>query len=327
MLRKVFGPNHLRSTIQVSNYEVTPEQKLGEGAFGVVYKVTDEKTYKNYALKDVLCVCEQELESAFGEVQTLRRIAHENVITVIGADQYHGRDGVHMLILTEYCAGGNLNERLTRPSSDFVNFKWMTQIAAALSYLHSRRVVHRDLKPENVLLNEVEDIKLADFGLARNYVALKTAAGFDECSWFRGYKKFYMHSKVGTLPWMAPEVFNGHYTEKADVFSLGALYFAILQRDFVIMEGVKCYGAFAKGLLSGQKVGLGFAMTQNPAIRCSFSSGAQGSDLMQRITLAALEYSTKDRLSADEIHEELNLTANEMKFWMKEASSSICPIS
>ena len=162
--------------VQVGEKVVTIQQELGNGAFGVVYKVRDETSSTDYALKDVLCVNMSQIRDVFREVQTMNNISHENVIAVVGADKRLDTQGVHMLILTEYCAGGNLNERLSRPSTDLRNFKWMGQAAAGLAYLHSCRVVHRDLKPENVLLTAAEDIKLADFGLAREFVALKTDA-------------------------------------------------------------------------------------------------------------------------------------------------------
>lgn len=123
-----------------------------------------------------------------------------------------------MTILTEFYVGGNLNERLHRPSSDLMNFKWMRQMTAGLAFLHSKNIAHRDLKPENVLLTATEDVKLADFGLAREFVVVLNAeARLTDDSWIGEYAKHYMSSEAGTVSWMAPEVFKHRYTEKADV--------------------------------------------------------------------------------------------------------------
>ena len=195
--------------IQIQDKLLKFQEKLGEGAFGIVYKVTDERTSYDYALKDVLCLNPVQIATAIREVETLKQISHENVIAVKGVSLSDSQ-GLHMLILTEYCAGGNLNDRLSRPSDDLMNFKWMRQAAAALAFLHSRGVVHRDLTPHNVLLTATEDIKLADFGLAREYVALKqTGARREEGLWTTSYLQYYMNSVVGTPNWVAPEVFSG----------------------------------------------------------------------------------------------------------------------
>ena len=215
-----------------------------------MYKVTDQDTAADFALKDVLCEDDFYGAKAY-EVQALQQLRHKNVITFIA--EYRKRDPVgqlHLLILTEYCAGGNLNKRLTRPSSDLVNFKWMKQCASALTFMHEHGVVHRDLKPENVLLTESEDVKLADFGLARKYDEFITDTR-------RGYTSTnYMKTWAGTIHWMASEVFAGHYTEKADIFSLGVMFSAILERDFLAIDGEKFYGVFSYQIGEG-KFGIG----------------------------------------------------------------------
>ena len=259
-----------------------------------------------YALKDILCKNQAAIRNAFREVETMKQISHENVIAIIGADQYHVSQGIHMFILTEYCGGGNLNDRLNRPSSEETNLKWFRQTAAALVYLHSQGVVHRDLKPENVLLTETDDIKLADFGLAREYIALQqTGLQRDDDSWMTAYTQYYMNTFAGTPHWMAPEVFTGHYTEKADVFSLGVIFFAILERDFIMMNEKVFYGAF-KDIRSVGKVGIGYAMAKyDPNTRIQFSPRAQGSNVPQRITLDAMQYDKDDHPSAEEIHDKV----------------------
>jgi len=315
------------SRVRVGGRQLRIQKRLGNGAFGVVYKVKDLASSREYALKDVLCTDTSEILNAIGEAMTLNQISHENVIAVEGAVQFRNALGLHMLILTEYCAGGNLNERLNRPSSEELNFEWMRQISDALAYLHSCNVVHRDLKPENVLLTEEEDVKLADFGLAREFIALKTDARLDDDSWLTSYAQYYMDSEVGTPFWMAPEVFDGHYTEKADVFSLGVLFYAILERDFITdVNGKKFYGAF-KRIRGKGKVGLGYAMAiHNPDISIDFSSRAQGSNTQQRITLDALEYDKEDRPSAAEVQRVFEEVAEDLQFWITEAFTHYCTI-
>ena len=315
------------SRVRVGDKRLRIQKRLGNGAFGVVYEVKDVSSYRVYALKDVSCSNASEIRNAIREATTLNRISHENVIGVLGADQFSDTQGLHMLILMEYCAGGNLNERLNQPSSEELNFQWMRQIADALVYLHSCNVVHRDLKPDNVLLTATEDVKLADFGLAREYIALqRTGARREDGSWMTSYTQYYMNSGVGPIHWVAPEFFNNRYSEKADIFSLGVLFFAILQRDFVMIDGKKFYGAF-KRIPGEGKVGLGYAMEMyDPDINIEFSSQAQGSNVQQGITLAALQYDKDDRPSAAEIHRALEEAAEDLEFWATEADRTYCTI-
>ena len=324
---------NLGAPLNVAEKLVEIKRPLGSGAFGDVYKVKDKATGMKYALKHVVHQAE-ESEEAVKEINILGQIFHANVVTLIARDQRSDDDGLHELILMEYCAGGTLNERLDRPSSDIVNVKWMKQGTSALDYLHQQNVVHRDLKTENVLLTETEDIKLADFGLARPFIALKTNERSRQLyggSWLSSYVEHYMNSEVGTPHWMAPEVFRGHYTEKADVFSLGAIFFAILQRDCVDLNGKRFYGAFhRKSPFSVQKVGLGYAMAENGGqniIHAAFSNGAQGSNTMKSITLDALQKEAKERPTAAEVHRRLEEVMEEVQFWIKEASTYFCSIS
>ena len=330
-MQQAFASLAANSRVRVGEKVLRIQRRLGNGAFGVVYKVKDVESSRVFALKDVLCEDTSEILDVIREVITLNEISHDNVIAVEGADQLLNAQGVHMLILTEYCAGGNLNERLNQPSGDLQNYRWMSQIADALAFLHSRGVVHRDLKPENVLLTETEDVKLADFGLAREFIALKTNARLDDDLWLGSYAEYYMNSEVGTVYWMAPEVFSGHYTEKADVFSLGVLFFAILQRDFIKINGKKFYGAFKRIRGSG-KVGLGYAMAMHdPDISIDSANRAQGSNALQKVTLDALQYEEEDRPSAAQVHkvfEEIQEVAEDLaEFWVTEAIRSSCTIT
>ena len=303
-LSPTFGPP-LR-TIRVGQKLVAIQQQLGHGGFGVVHKVNDVATSIEYALKDVVCKDESDKSAVENEILTLRNISHPNVISIIESGDYKDTEGLrHMLILTEYCRGGNLNDRLRQASSNEVMCKWIRQMGEVLHFLHSRNLVHRDLKPENVLLTENDDIKIGDFGLAREFISVKeihTVQG--TVTTYVTYATNYMNTCAGTRHWMAPEVFpgprgHGHYSEKADVFSLGILFLAILERDFIELNGKRYYGAFVNVAFEG-KVGIGYAMHKlGPAVAVTLQ--ARGSNTLQMIALDALKFEQKDRPTALEI--------------------------
>lgn len=135
----------------------------------------------------------------------------------------------YMLIVTEFCSGGTLNERLNRPSNDGVNFKWMLQTCDALACLHSCNVIHCDLKLENVLLTNRnrEDIKLVGFGLVRQVIALKqTNTELGDGAWTTMFEQYCMNSGAAPIHWVVPEFHRyERYNEKTDVFFLGCYIF------------------------------------------------------------------------------------------------------
>ena len=302
--------------IQVDGLVLRIRQILGSGAFGVVYKAVDEEEpWKIYALKEVLCLNASQFHNAVREVQILKQLSHENVISQIGVDHLHDAQGLHMLILTEFCVGGNLNERLHRPSSDETNERWIRKISSAVAYLHSHDIVHLDLKADNVLLPATSDIKLADFGLPQKFIAVKQFVEYgDDGSGMMSYIQNYIDSRVGPPHWVAPEFFHRRYNKKADAFSLGTLTFGILELDFIIYRGRAYYGAYVsipQADFRGHfrlgrvcRVGIGFAMaTYDPNITIQFSRArAQGSSALQRIALNAMQYNKDRRPSAAEIY-------------------------
>ena len=280
------------------------EERLGEGAFGIVYKVRDTFN-KAYAIKDIKCSSQSDYESANNEVESLINLHHNHIMKIFAVDTYYEGTN-HVCILMEFCAGGTLNGRLEKDPSIDMKLTWMVQIADALRYLHDHGLVHRDLKPDNVLLTLEQDVKLADFGLAREYVAWSGGGQPNQEDWMAGYLKYYMGTFAGTPFWIAPEVFDRHYTQKADVFSLGVILYAICERDYVMYRGSRLFGAYVE--IGNQKIGLGTAMAQiNPNSTVTFrSTVGAATEPAKELILSILQFFPDKRPTADQVYERIS---------------------
>ena len=154
------------------------------------------------------------------EIGTLFRLRHPHILTMIGAITKHPSKGT--LIITELCVGCSVHERIfkfadmTLPAGLTISM----QVAQAVAYMHSVHCCHRDLKPDNIFLATTglaEPLaKLGDFGLSR-------VEGTDGI----------MTPHVGTLGFMAPELYTETYDSAADVFSLGVCTFVVIMRQKV----------------------------------------------------------------------------------------------
>ncbi|KAJ3606510.1 hypothetical protein NHX12_026031 [Muraenolepis orangiensis] len=164
-------------------------------------------------------------------------------------------------LVMELCDGGDLNQYLlSRPADGQMNRSVMAQLSAAVAFLHGLGITHRDLKPDNVLVQDSPTgpvFKVADFGLSKVTDGPGEAAG--RC----------FSSACGSDFYMAPEVWAGvSYTAQVDIFSLGVLFWAVLERITFMEEGTtrKQLGAYVcKG--SYGLVPLGEALLENPDLR------------------------------------------------------------
>ncbi|XP_046860204.1 serine/threonine-protein kinase PDIK1L-like [Xenia sp. Carnegie-2017] len=129
-----------------------------------------------------------------------------------------------------------MEELLSKPYNEAKQLKWLKQLSEAVAYIHALSLVHRDLKPDNILFNANDNVKVGDFGLARDFVSAKR----EDETWLN----YYMNSFCGKIFYMAPEVFDGHYNEKADVFALGLLMYILVEAKYLNINGKCCYGLF-----------------------------------------------------------------------------------
>ncbi|XP_038164454.1 LOW QUALITY PROTEIN: serine/threonine-protein kinase pdik1l-B [Cyprinodon tularosa] len=135
-------------------------------------------------------------------------------------------------LVMEYCDGGDLNHYLlSRPPDAERNHSVVLQLCSAVAFLHGLGITHRDLKPDNVLVCVTPKgpvIKVADFGLSK----MSGAVGNGERC------RQHFSSTCGSDFYMAPEVWGGlSYTAQADIFSLGVMFWAVLERITFVEEG------------------------------------------------------------------------------------------
>mmetsp|Transcript_43357 Transcript_43357/g.68645 ORF Transcript_43357/g.68645 Transcript_43357/m.68645 type:complete len:508 (+) Transcript_43357:138-1661(+) len=195
------------------------QEVIGHGAFGVVRKVVQKKTGKLRVMKH----CEKakilDVDGFMFECSIQADLDHPHICRVVEVFQ----DALSFDIVMELCNGGDFSECLEKIGclEEAEARCIFEQIMYAVAYMHSSRIVHRDLKPENFLLkcgHGDEDsitkklLKLTDFGFARPIPD--------------GEKT--MKTILGTPPYMAPELWNGPYDEKVDVWSSGVILYEIL---------------------------------------------------------------------------------------------------
>ncbi|CAJ1077205.1 serine/threonine-protein kinase pdik1l-B [Xyrichtys novacula] len=163
-------------------------------------------------------------------------------------------------LVMEYCDGGDLNQYLlSRPPDTQNNHSVVKQLCSAMDFLHGLGITHRDLKPDNVLVCETPKgpvVKVADFGLSK----MSDGQVDGDCT------KQHFSSICGSDFYMAPEVWGGlTYSAQADIFSLGVMFWAVLERITFVEEGStkELLGAYVCKGRSGWLMPLGEALWEN----------------------------------------------------------------
>eukprot|EP00586_Coscinodiscus_wailesii_P000638 CAMPEP_0172481962 /NCGR_PEP_ID=MMETSP1066-20121228/8186_1 /TAXON_ID=671091 /ORGANISM="Coscinodiscus wailesii, Strain CCMP2513" /LENGTH=220 /DNA_ID=CAMNT_0013244759 /DNA_START=138 /DNA_END=797 /DNA_ORIENTATION=+ len=134
------------------------------------------------------------------EITILKSLDHPNIVKIMETYDYKKK----LYVVMELCSGGDLYARDPYTEKDAI--KIVKQILSAVAYMHQLNIIHRDLKYENILFKNDSpdaDIKVIDFGLSTKFIQ-KGAVSFDE--------------HVGTIYSMAPEVFEGLYDSKVDIW-------------------------------------------------------------------------------------------------------------
>jgi serine/threonine protein kinase len=186
------------------------EERLGEGAVGVVFRAIKEPEGEEVALKVLraeLSADETFRRRFVHEARAAGEVRHKHLVPITDAGEAEGRP----YLAVAFVRGQTLEARLASDGpmtlEDVVRV--VAHVASGLDALHAGGIVHRDVKPSNVIIDETGSANLTDFGLAkgRAYTVL-TKPGM----------------VMGTLDYLAPELLRGsEATAASDIYALGCL--------------------------------------------------------------------------------------------------------
>lgn len=192
-------------------YEV--ERVIGVGGMGAVYLARQRSLDRWVALK--LLPAQDDAEAAdhfIREARAMARLVHPHIVAVYDFGQT--TDG-HFFLAMEYVDGGDLHRRtLAGEMTPERARRVIAQICEALQFAHGQGVIHRDIKPANILITSNWQVKVADFGLARD---LHATTAPDE-------------AEYGTPDYVAPErcIAGAPVDHRADLYSLGVVIHELL---------------------------------------------------------------------------------------------------
>ena len=233
------------------DYEV--EECIGKGSFGTVSRIRRKRDGRVLVWKEVSYggMCEKEKKLIVSEVNILRELKHPHIVRYY--DRIVDQKAATLYIVMEHCEGGDLSRLISRhrrakqPIPEERIWKWAAQLVCGLKKCHNHRsggssgsssgssggvhgggggsgssssagstvvrIMHRDIKPANILMDRHQNVKLGDFGLAR-----ELGVGVSQMA----------KTHVGTPTYMSPEMINEiGYNEASDIWALGCLLYEL----------------------------------------------------------------------------------------------------
>lgn len=235
---------------------------LGKGKFGNVYLAREKRSKYIVALKVIFkhqvqkANCEHQLRR---EIEIQSHLRHPNILRLYG----YFYDDTRVYMILEYASKGELYHALKAVGKfdDVQAATYIYQLADALEYCHSKKVIHRDIKPENLLLGVYGELKIADFGWSVHAPSSRRT------------------TICGTLDYLPPEMIeDSPHDEKVDLWSLGVLCYELLvgkppfetpTHDATYKKILRCEYRFPSNLLPEACDLISHLLRKNPAERLS----------------------------------------------------------
>lgn len=190
---------------------------LGRGGMGVVYLAEQKGLGRQVAVKMIrsgILASDAEVRRFAMEARAAAALEHPNIVSVFQSGYLDG----HYYFSMEYVPGVDLAKLIQQaPLSPQIAARYVRDVARAIHHAHRRGVLHRDLKPANVLITPDDEVRVTDFGLAKQIDTDSSVTGSG--------------AAIGTPNYMAPEQASGYSDRvrvQSDVYSLGALLFAAI---------------------------------------------------------------------------------------------------
>jgi serine/threonine protein kinase len=195
---------------KVGNFKLI--EKIGEGGMAIIYKALQPSLKRTVVVKKLKDPNKEIIERFKKEALVSASFSQENVLAIYDFI-YHGK---FYYLIMEYVDGKDLRTIIDyfAPLPLDIASLIIREIAKGLEYTHTKGITHRDIKPSNILISYQGDVKLIDFGVAKDEAPSKlTMTGMI----------------VGTPSYMSPEQANGEkINNQSDIYSLGVLLYEMI---------------------------------------------------------------------------------------------------
>ncbi|WP_102692706.1 Stk1 family PASTA domain-containing Ser/Thr kinase [Rummeliibacillus pycnus] len=188
---------------------------IGGGGMSNVYLAHDMILDRDVAIKILHYNFsnEQEMHRRFQrEALSATSLTHPNIVSIYDV----GEDGDMHYLVMEYVKGQTLKQYIQKyaPLAPTKCVNIMKQLTSAIAHAHQNQIIHRDIKPQNILMDEDDNVKITDFGIAM---------ALEDTSFTR------TNSVLGTVHYLSPEqARGGTATKKSDIYSLGIVLYELL---------------------------------------------------------------------------------------------------